>query len=96
MRQHVEDDRQRTELLANAQRDSQKLRGEGDGQAGRIYAQAYSKNPEFYDFYRSMNAYRTSLSSPDDVLVLEPDSEFFQYFSTATGIHLTGDKAGTK
>jgi membrane protease subunit HflC len=89
-------DKERTVILAEATRDADITRGEGDAKASEIYSKAYSKNPEFYDFYRSMNAYRTSLSSPDDVLVLEPDSEFFQYFSTATGIHLTGDKAGTK
>jgi membrane protease subunit HflC len=79
----AEAERERTELLANAQRDSQKLRGEGDAQAGRIYAQAYSKNPEFYAFYRSLQAYRTSLSRDGDVWVVGPDSEFFKYLQSA-------------
>jgi membrane protease subunit HflC len=78
----AEADRQRTELLANAQRDSQKLRGEGDAQAGRIYAQAYGKNPEFYAFYRSLQAYRTALARDGDVLVLSPDGEFFKYLQS--------------
>jgi membrane protease subunit HflC len=75
-------DRQRTELLANAQRDSLKLRGEGDGQAGRIYAQAYSKNPEFYAFYRSLQAYKNSLAKDGDVLVVSPDGDFFKYLQS--------------
>jgi membrane protease subunit HflC len=79
----AEAERQRTELLANAQRDSQKLRGEGDAQAGRIYAQAYSKNPEFYAFYRSLQAYRNSLSRDGDVWVVSPEGEFFKYLQSA-------------
>jgi modulator of FtsH protease HflC len=72
-------DRERTELLARAQRDAQRLRGEGDALAGRIYAQAYGKNPEFYAFYRSLQAYRNSLVQDGDVWVVSPDSEFFKY-----------------
>jgi membrane protease subunit HflC len=78
----AEADRQRTELLANAQRDSLKLRGEGDGQAARIYAQAYNKNPEFYAFYRSLQAYRNSLSQDGDVWVVSPDGDFFKYLQS--------------
>ena len=79
----AEADRERTEKLANAQRDSQKLRGEGDAQAGRIYAQAYNKNPEFYAFYRSLQAYRNSLSQDGDVWVVSPDGDFFKYLQSA-------------
>jgi len=78
-------ERDRTVILAEAQRDAEKTRGEGDARATEIYGKAYGKNREFYDFYRSMNAYRTSLSSQQDVLVLEPDSEFFKYFGSDTG-----------
>jgi membrane protease subunit HflC len=73
-------ERERTVLLAEAQRDSEILRGEGDARATDIYARAFGKNQEFYQFYRSMKAYRTALANGQDVLVLEPDSEFFKYF----------------
>ena len=73
-------DKERTVLLAEAQRDAEVTRGEGDARATSIYGAAYSKNAEFYDFYRSMNAYRGALANQNDVLVLEPDSEFFKYF----------------
>jgi membrane protease subunit HflC len=78
-------ERERTVLLAEAQRDAETLRGEGDARATDIYARAYSKNQEFYEFYRSMNAYRAALATGQDVLVLEPDSEFFKYFSSGDG-----------
>ncbi len=73
-------DRQVTILKAEAYRQSQKTRGEGDAKASEIYASAYSKNPEFYSFYRSLEAYRTSFNKEGDMLVIEPDSEFFDYF----------------
>ena len=75
-------DRERTVLLAEARRDAEVTRGEGDARATEIYGKAYSRNEEFYDFYRSMNAYRGALANQNDVLVLEPDSEFFKYFGT--------------
>ena len=78
-------DRQRTVLLAEAQRDAEIARGEGDALATEIYANAYGENQEFYAFYRSMNAYRTALANPNDVLVLEPNSEFFKYFNDYSG-----------
>ena len=73
-------DRERTELLADARRKAQEIRGAGDAEATEIYANAYGLDPNFYEFYRSLQAYRNSFSSKDDVLVLEPDSEFFNYF----------------
>jgi membrane protease subunit HflC len=73
-------DRERTVLLAEAERDAEMTRGEGDARATEIYGKAYAKDAEFYDFYRSMNAYRSALAGKNDVLVLEPDSEFFKYF----------------
>jgi len=75
-------DRERTVLLAEAERDAEVLRGEGDARATDIYGKAYAQDAEFYDFYRSMNAYRGALANRNDVLVLEPDSEFFKYFGT--------------
>ena len=75
-------DRERTVLLAEAERDAEVMRGEGDARATEIYGKAYSQDAEFYDFYRSMNAYRSSLANKNDVLVLEPDSEFFKYFGS--------------
>jgi len=78
-------DRQRTVTLAEAYRKAESVRGEGDAKAADIYAQAYGKNPEFYAFYRSLNAYKNTLNSRSDILVLEPDSEFFKYFKGAGG-----------
>jgi len=76
----AEADRTRTELLATAQRDALKTRGEGDAVAADIYAKAYARNPEFYAFHRSLQAYRNSVGKDGDVFVLSPDSEFFRYF----------------
>ena len=72
-------DRQREIILAEAYRDAQKIKGEGDAGAARIYAAAFTKNPEFYSFYRSMEAYRNSFRNKSDVMVLEPSSDFFKY-----------------
>lgn len=78
-------ERDRTIILAEARRDAEKTRGEGDARATEIFGKAYGKDPEFYEFYRSMNAYREALSSKQDVLVLQPDSEFFKFFNSSTG-----------
>lgn len=77
-------DRQRQIIVANAERDGQKLRGQGDADATRIYAEAFGRDDSFYGFYRSLNAYETTFSNKDDLLVLEPDSEFFKYFKNPT------------
>jgi len=66
--------------LANAERDANILRGEGEAQATRIYAQAYGQDPEFYEYYRSLEAYKGTFNNNGDVMIIEPDSEFFQYF----------------
>lgn len=79
----AEADRKRTELLAGAQRDAQRRRGEGDATASRIYAGAYGKSPEFYAFYRSLQAYRNSLAREGDVWVVSPDGEFFRYLNSS-------------
>jgi membrane protease subunit HflC len=72
-------DRQRQVIVAEAYRDAQRVKGEGDAQASRISAEAFGKNPEFYSFYRSLEAYRQSLRSKSDVMVLDPTSDFFKY-----------------
>lgn len=76
-------DRQRTVIVATANREAEKLRGEGDAAAARIYADAYRKNPEFFSFYRSMAAYRRSLGQQNDLLVVDGDSQFFRYLNKA-------------
>ena len=73
-------DRQSTVTLADAYRDSEVIRGTGDAQATSTYAKAFGKNREFYKFYRSLNAYKGNFSSSSDVILLEPDSEYFKYF----------------
>jgi len=79
-----EADRQRTEILAEANREAEIIRGDGDAKSAEIYAKAYSRNPEFYAFYRSLQAYRTSIGTNSDVLVISPDSEFFRYLNRST------------
>jgi membrane protease subunit HflC len=73
-------DRQREVILAEAYRDAQKVKGEGDAKAAAIYAGAFGQNPEFAEFYRSLEAYRATFRNRNDVLVLDPSSEFFRYF----------------
>ena len=75
----AEADRESTIILAEAYRDGERIRGEGDAAAANTYAQAYTQDAEFYSFYRSMQAYRQSLGREQDVLVLDPNSEFFQF-----------------
>ncbi len=78
----AEADRQSVELMSKAQRESEILRGEGDANRNRVFAEAFQQDPEFFAFYRSMQAYTNSLSNSDTTLVLKPDSEFFKYFGT--------------
>lgn len=78
-------DRERTVIIANANRDSQIIRGEGDAKAAEIYATAYSKDAEFYRFYRSINAYRSSVGKSGDIMVINPDNEFFRYLNNSKG-----------
>ncbi|HEX5337133.1 MAG TPA: protease modulator HflC [Gallionella sp.] len=78
-------DKQREVIISEATRDAQRIKGEGDGKASEIYAAAYGRNPEFYAFYRSLEAYRNSLKSKADVLVLDPSSEFFKYLKDSGG-----------
>ncbi|MCS0616558.1 protease modulator HflC [Massilia kyonggiensis] len=73
-------ERQRSVILADAQRDAETIKGEGDAQASQIYAQSFGKNPEFYRFYRSMEAYKATFKGRNDVIVIDSNSEFFKYF----------------
>ena len=77
----AEADREVTIILADANKESQEIRGEGDATSAEIYATAYTKNPEFYAFYRSINAYKESMGKSNDLLVLDPNNEFFQYLN---------------
>ncbi len=79
-RMNAETDRTYTTKLADAQRQSDIIRGEGDGERNRVFAQAFQQDPEFFSFYRSMQAYAKSLGADGTTMVLDPDSEFFKYF----------------
>ena len=78
-------DRQVIETVAEAQRESEILRGEGDAERNRIFAEAFNRDPEFFEFYRSMAAYQRALENSGTTMVLSPNSEFFRYFNDATG-----------
>ncbi|MGL6080661.1 protease modulator HflC [Methyloversatilis discipulorum] len=77
-------DRQREIIVAEAYREAQKIKGEGDAQAAAVYGSAFGSNPEFYAFYRSMDAYQKSFRSKSDVLVIEPNSDFFRYLKNGS------------
>ncbi|TMH04805.1 MAG: protease modulator HflC [Betaproteobacteria bacterium] len=78
-------DRQREVILADAYKQAQKTKGEGDAKASAIYASAYAQNPEFYSFYRSLEAYKSTFKNKSDVMVLDPSSDFFQYLKQPAG-----------
>ena len=78
-------DRERVELVAKAKQRAQELRGEGDAEAIRIYAQSFGQDPDFFAFYRSMEAYRNALGGDATTFVLSPDSDFFRFFESARG-----------
>ncbi len=84
-------DRERTVILANAFRDSELIRGEGDAKAAEIYASAFDQNPEFFAFTRRLNAYRNTFSGKEDIMILEPDSDFFRYFHQPDGLRSRGN-----
>ncbi len=79
----AEAERNRAEILANGSRDAQRLRGEGDGQAALVYARGYGRSPEFANFYRSLQAYRTALGREGDILVIQPEGDFYKYLRSA-------------
>ncbi|MEJ6743677.1 MAG: membrane protease subunit HflC [Parasphingorhabdus sp.] len=74
-------DRERTIEVANAYRDAEELRGQGDAKAASVYAAAYQQDPEFYSFMRSLNAYKSAFSNKGDIMLVEPDSDFFKYLN---------------
>jgi len=78
-------DRQREVIIAEAYRDAQRIKGQGDARATATYAQAFQQNPDFYAFYRSLEAYRQSFRNKGDVMVLDPSSDFFKYFKSPAG-----------
>ncbi|MDC8755976.1 protease modulator HflC [Janthinobacterium fluminis] len=78
-------DKQRTVILAEAYREAEKIRGEGDAKASLVYSEAFGKNPEFYKFYRSLEAYRATFKSHSDVMVVDANSDFFKYFKGSGG-----------
>lgn len=78
-------DRQVVEFVAEAQRDSEILRGQGEAERTAVFADAFARDPQFFEFYRSMTAYDQAIGSPDTTLVLSPDSEFFRYFNSSDG-----------
>ena len=78
-------DRRRTVILAEAYQDAQRVRGQGDAQAAETYAKAYEEDIEFYNFYRSLNAYRNTFRARDDILIVEPEGKFFRYFNGSEG-----------
>ena len=84
-------DRQRTVILADARRQAEIIKGEGDATAAGVYAKAYSVDPDFYAFYRSMTAYRQSIGGAQDVLVLQPDSEFFRFLQSQFGAEVVAE-----
>ena len=76
-------DKEVTVLLANAKKESEILKGEGDGQRNKIFANAFGKDPEFFAFYRAMQAYETALIGGETSLILSPDSDFFKFFANS-------------
>ncbi|MBJ7553260.1 protease modulator HflC [Marinomonas spartinae] len=78
-------DRQRVVIEADAQRDAEMIRGDGDAKAAAIYSKVYKQDPEFYDFYRSLQAYRDSFEGNKDLFVIQPDGEFFRYLNNSNG-----------
>jgi membrane protease subunit HflC len=88
-------DRQREVILADAYRQAQKVKGEGDAKSAAIYAAAYGQNPEFYAFYRSLETYKATFRNRNDLMVLDPNSEFFQYLKQS-GAAKGGPRPGTK
>jgi len=86
----AEADRDREVIIAEAYRDAQRVKGEGDAKAAATYAKAFGESPEFYSFYRSLEAYRASFRNRSDVLVLDPNSDFFKYFRSPGGSRPAG------
>ena len=78
-------ERESEEIIAEAYREGQEIKGEGDAVSADIYARSYNLDPEFYSFYRSLSAYRSSFNVKEDVMIIQPDSDFFKYFNNSSG-----------
>jgi membrane protease subunit HflC len=89
-------DRQRSVILAEAYRDAEQIRGDGDAKASAIYAEAFGRNPEFYKFYRSLEAYRATFKNHGDVMVMDSSSDFFKYFKSSGGAAPSAPAAAKK
>jgi membrane protease subunit HflC len=85
VRIRAEADRKRIEVISEAEREAEEIRGLGDAEAADTYAQAYNQNPEFYALYRSLNAYKTAFNDRSDILLIQPNSDFFNYFNQLNG-----------
>jgi len=96
VRIRAEADRKSVEVVAQAERDADRIRGEGDATAADIYAQAYMQDTEFYALYRSLNAYKKSLSDKSDILLIQPDSDFFNYFNRLDGRKIQTDDSSSQ
>lgn len=92
-RRRAKADRQVVELIADSQKDAEILRGEGDAERNRIFGEAYGKDPEFFEFYRSMRAYTTAIGADGTTMVVTPNSEFFRYFNNSDGAGSTAKPA---
>ncbi len=93
LRIKAEADREAVVTVAEANRDSEILRGEGDAERNRVFAEAFQRDPDFFEFYRSMKAYETAIEGTDTTMVLSPDSEFFKFFREAAGEDGRGEEA---
>jgi membrane protease subunit HflC len=94
IRIRAEADRKAVVEIANARKQSEILRGEGDGERNRIFAEAFSRDPEFFNFYRSLRAYEVATDNGDTTMVLSPDSDFFRYFGATPSVP-AGANAGS-
>jgi membrane protease subunit HflC len=94
LRIRAEADREAVVTVAEANRDSEILRGEGDAERNRVFAEAFQRDPDFFEFYRSMKAYETAIEGTDTTMVLSPDSEFFKFFRESAGANGGGEATG--
>ena len=89
-------DRESIEIISRAERDAEKIRGEGDATAAEIYAQTFNQNPKFYALYRSLNAYKTIFNNKSDILLIQPNSDFFNYFNHLESVTAPSKESATK
>jgi membrane protease subunit HflC len=92
----AEADREAVELVSKARRESEIIRGEGDAERNKVFAEAFSKDPEFFSFYRSMQAYTKSLGGSATTMILDPTSDFFKYFGNSAGTQTSPGRRQTE